>query len=226
MEINKYFKLIYKIVKLPLLKITLDNSMEGRRIHSSFNKIHSRYLFIKQKSIGIALIKLKDFNHAEDYIKSVNGKNSAAYFSRKAVKAGYVFKSIDINKLTNEVFEINNSVAFRQGKEMDKSYKNLSIYPVNENNLYFGVYKEDILVSYLWVVKSGELAILNRLLGHHDFLKDGIMYFMILSYIEYELSAKSKTHFVMYDTFFGASDGLKMFKTRCGFKPYRVKWML
>ena len=109
MEINKYFKLIYKIVKLPLLKITLDNSLEGRRIHSSFNKIHSRYLFIKQKSIGIALIKLRDFNNAEDYIKSVNGKNSAAYFSRKAVKAGYGFKSIEINNLTNEIFEINNS---------------------------------------------------------------------------------------------------------------------
>ena len=127
---------------------------------------------------------------------------------------------------SNEVFEINNSVAFRQGKEMDKSYQEFRNYPINDNNLYFGVYNGGILVSYLWVVKSGELAILNRLLGHQDYLKDGIMYYMILSYIEYELSVKSKTQIVMYDTFFGASDGLKMFKNRCGFKPYRVKWML
>ena len=85
-------------------------------------------------------------------------------------------------------------------------------------------FKDNLLVSYLWVVKSGELAVLNRLLGHADHLNDGIMYFMVTSYVENELTQNGRTRFVMYDTFFGAGDGLKMFKTRCGFNPYRVKW--
>ena len=33
-------------------------------------------------------------------------------------------------------------------------------------------------------------------------------------------------NWIMYDTFFGASDGLKYFKERLGFKPYKVNWRL
>jgi hypothetical protein len=31
--------------------------------------------------------------------------------------------------------------------------------------------------------------------------------------------------YIMYDTFFGASDGLKRFKKKLGFKPYKVRWV-
>ena len=30
--------------------------------------------------------------------------------------------------------------------------------------------------------------------------------------------------YLMYDTFFGASEGLKKFKEKLGFQPYKVKW--
>jgi len=29
----------------------------------------------------------------------------------------------------------------------------------------------------------------------------------------------------MYDTFFGASSGLRYFKERLGFRPYKVRWI-
>lgn len=77
----------------------------------------------------------------------------------------------------------------------------MSNYPVNENNLFYGVFKDNVLVSYLWVVKSGELALLNRLLGHAEHLNDGIMYFMVTSYVENEIKQNGSTRFVMYDTF-------------------------
>jgi hypothetical protein len=82
------------------------------------------------------------------------------------------------------------------------------------------------MVAYLWVVKSGELAVLSRLLGHADHLSNGVMYLLITSYIEQELFKLHDVRFVMYDTFFGAGDGLKLFKTRCGFRPYKVKWFM
>jgi hypothetical protein len=31
--------------------------------------------------------------------------------------------------------------------------------------------------------------------------------------------------YIMYDTFFGATRGMRMFKQKLGFKPYRVKWL-
>ncbi|MFD2270342.1 hypothetical protein ACFS07_02300 [Undibacterium arcticum] len=33
---------------------------------------------------------------------------------------------------------------------------------------------------------------------------------------------QEKVKYVMYDTYFGATEGLKTFKTMLGFKPYRV----
>jgi hypothetical protein len=29
----------------------------------------------------------------------------------------------------------------------------------------------------------------------------------------------------MYDTYIGAGAGMRTFKERCGFQPYRVKWV-
>jgi hypothetical protein len=40
------------------------------------------------------------------------------------------------------------------------------------------------------------------------------------------LMRERAVRFVMYDTFFGASPGLKNFKTILGFKPYRAKYLL
>ena len=31
--------------------------------------------------------------------------------------------------------------------------------------------------------------------------------------------------YIAYDTYFGASDGLKQFKNKLGYKPYKVRWI-
>jgi len=65
------------------------------------------------------------------------------------------------------------------------------------------------------------------LLGHKKFLNDGIMYLMLveLNKLIFNEYKKSGYKYIRYDTFFGASDGLKMFKQKLGFKPYKVKWL-
>lgn len=226
MQFNKFRKIIGEILKLPIISVTLDRSEEGIRLFKNFTRQHTKYFIFKQKTLGVAMIKLQDFANSEAFTQSVNGKNSAAYFSRKALRECYIFRTINPNDLENSILEINNSAGNRQGRAMDDSYKSALKYPTNANNLYFGVFKEDILVAYLWVVKTGELALLNRLLGHADHLNNGIMYLLVTKYVENEIIEKGKTHFVMYDTFLGAGEGLKMFKTRCGFRAYRIKWNL
>ena len=64
----------------------------------------------------------RDFGSKEDYLQSVNGKNSASYYSRKAKKRNYTFQEIDPNEFLNDIFEINTSSLSRQGRQMDKSY--------------------------------------------------------------------------------------------------------
>jgi hypothetical protein len=225
-KIQKVFRIIREVKELPSLQITLDNSETGKRLYDSFTERHPKLKLIRKKTIGVELVKLKDFTNEEEYIKSVNGKNSAAYFSRKAAKANYVFSEIDPNKYVDEIFTVNNSAGSRQGREMDESYTTkMTAYPIDEHNSYYGILNGKNLVAYLWIVKSGELAVLNRLLADADHMNAGVMYLLITSYISHAVKEKSETKFIMYDTFFGATDGLKMFKKRCGFVPHRVKWI-
>ncbi len=220
----KIIKTIKEVSKLPRVSISLDVSLEGKRIYKSFTSKHPKYLLIKNKTIGVALIKTDSFKKPEDYTQSVNGKNSAAYFSRKAGRNGFLFQEINLNDYQKDIAEINQSASNRQGREMDDSYKKEIDYPINKNNIYFGIFKDNKLTVYLWVVKTGELCILNRILGHSDFLDAGIMYLLVTSYVEYAIQNSNSTKYIMYDTFFGASDGLKLFKKRCGFQPYLVTW--
>ena len=82
------------------------------------------------------------------------------------------------------------------------------------------------LVSYCNIAFYGEFVLVVALLGHKKYLNDGIMYLMMIEVnkILFEEYKPKGYKYVMYDTFFGASKGLKNFKKKLGYKPYRVKW--
>ena len=222
----KKLKSIYKEVKgFPIVKVILENNAIGKKLYSSFNSRHPKYFFIGKKTIGVALIEKEKFSSAAEYIQSVNGKNSAAYYSRKAKAAGCVFTSINANDYAEEIHAIHLSAESRQGKKLDTAYENkIANYPVDDNNLYFGILKENKLIAYLWIVKSGDLLLMNRIMGHSQFLDFGTMYLLVTSFVEFSYQLDSKI--IMYDTMLGGTEGLKLFKKRCGFKPCRVNWSL
>jgi hypothetical protein len=166
----------------------------------------------------------------DTYYRHVNGKNSAAYYARKATKRGYVFAEIDRNDHIEEIHRINMSAPVRQGREMSPAYRvKRSVYEKESHMRCFGVKnKNGILVSYCVVGFYGEFALLSVLLGHKRYLNDGIMYLMITEVVRvlYKEYVPAGCNYLMYDTFFGASDGLRRFKSRLGFEPYNVQWVL
>jgi hypothetical protein len=94
--------------------------------------------------------------------------------------------------------------------------------------MYFGVKNKDgKLLAYCYIGFFGEFILINTLLGHKKYLNDGIMYMMMveLNKIVFEQYKKNEYKYIMYDTFFGATDGLKLFKKKLGYKPYKVKWI-
>lgn len=170
------------------------------------------------------MLNLSEFRINEDYLVTVSGKNSTAYYSRKCLKDGYIFRIIDPNKFQTEILTINSSQTERQGIKMAASYLQHLNYPDNHHHFYGGLFLNNELVAYIWFVEQGEMVLVNRILGHAAHLKKGIMYLLFSSSIEFILKQKIKINWVMYDMFFGASEGLKLFKTRLGFKPYFVRW--
>lgn len=229
---NKYIT-ISEVLKLPKVTIrffafTEDTKTKYREVYKYFTKLHRLKLF-RNKTLGVALIDLHIYDTFEKYYKSVNGKNSAAYYSRKALKREYKFIEINRNEYIDDIYEINTSSALRQGREMSAGYlQKQKNYKDETNYRYFGIVNnENKLLAYCNIGFYGEFSLLVTLLGHQKYLNDGIMYLMLIEFnkLMFEEYKEQGCRYIMYDTFFGASDGLKKFKTKLGFKAYKVKWL-
>ncbi len=221
------------IFKLPKRNICFsqvneDNVEEYKRMFFHFTRLHRLKLF-KNKTIGVALIELEEYANFDEYYNKVNGKNSAAYYSRKAKKRKYVFERIDRNDYIEDIYEINTSAEERQGRKMSEDYfRKVQSYKDVHNHQYFGVLNaERKLVAYCNIGFYGEFISINSLLGHKKFLNDGIMYFMMieLNKLIFDEYQQKGCRYIMYDTLLGAREGLRRFKEKLGYKGYRVKWL-
>jgi hypothetical protein len=92
---------------------------------------------------------------------------------------------------------------------------------------------DEQLVSYLSVRRFGNFANYNMLLGHKDFLRDGIVHKMHLDFVKTLLHARNQAtadanfadgsllgiRYVGYGTFFNTYAGLKRWKKSNLFEP-------
>ena len=223
----KKYKFLIKNILSPTGKvfIHLGNSETAKKLLTYFNSRSWKRGYLKLKKYNISLLPIVQFSVEEEYLASVNGKNSAAYFSRRCAKLGYTFQSFNPNDEIVAIFEINTSSTERQGREMDESYKQLvAEWPNDEVNKWFGIYsKEGKLVAYVWIYLVGEMVLINRILGHGDYLKDNVMYLLMTNVVSKFINVR-QINFIMYDTFGKFENGLVMFKKRIGFKPFTVNF--
>lgn len=215
-----------ELKNLPTEDVQLNcNTPECESLYKSFTKPHSKFPLIKAKTHGIALIPIHEFENAAAFIGTISGKNSAAYFSRKAERSGYSFSPFKENDELDSIYSINTSSGERQGNTMSSWYTSKHDKIELADNYYCrGIYHEERLVAYAFIGVFGELAIISNILGHKDHLKGGVMY-LLLTGLCSEIADQKKAKFIMYDTLLGASPGLRMFKERCGFNAYKVNWI-
>lgn len=221
---------IIEIIKLPKIKLTFvddDPTLELKELYHHFTKRHPKYIIIRNKTIGVMLYKLP--KNVEEYNKNITGKNSTGYFSRRCMKLGYYTKYFEQNEYTDEIYNINTSVKERQGRKMSEQYlKNVEKEEKKNCVSYFGVFtKDNLLVGYIRLIRTKNIYIISKLLGHKENLNDNIMY-LLLHDLTIDLIKKGENldycQYFMYDTYFGGSQGIKLFKKRNCFTPYRVKW--
>jgi hypothetical protein len=215
------------VIRLPRIQIQLGSGPEAAETYQWLTERHPRYPLFARKGIGVELIDLRRYLLFEEYLATVGGKHSTAYFRRRALRKGYSFGPINKNDHVEEIDAINTSARVRQGLPMEREYiKFHAKFPVEKNWLYLGI-KDDQgrLVAYLDIHCVGELAYVGPILGHAAFLKDGIMYFLFAEAVRVLMDEKSVRYF-MYDTYFGGRDGLRLFKKRIGFQPFRVRWRM
>lgn len=224
--IKAKWRILKELISLPHVKLNLAGSQD---FYEVFTARHPKFFIFQRKTLGVALIALKNLS-IENYLVSINGKNSAAYYSRKAGKRGYIFQEINPNDHLDDLYTINTSKSYRQGRAMDQAYvKIIDEVKMDSRYKYYGVFNtEKRLVAYAYVPLLGEVATINTILGHGEYLNDGIMYFLVTNILEelLNMDAERRPQYLMYDMWFGASPGLRQFKCKCGFRPYWVRWTI
>lgn len=223
-QLERAARIGIELIGLPTAQLEFQRAICPTRIptvYHVFNGRHARFPLIRNKTLGIALIDLSNFNNCDEYIATVKKKDWAAYHSRVARKRGYSVRRIDRNDFIAEIFAIHTSSDARQGRPMDQNYRTLQTRFDERPPMHsYGVFNaNDRLIGYCSFGIYGNFAATDRLIGFKN--NDGTMYLLLLEII-CRLIEQRTVNFFMYDTFVGAQAGLKSFKKRVGFHPYRV----
>ena len=222
-------RLVVELARLPVVQLRFEQrrNPDGiRSAHALFTRPHPRYKVFGNKTMGIALIDLTAFDgHPGGYLRSVRRSGHAGPQSRKAAARGYQLRRIDRNEHIDEIHAIHTSCEARQGRPMDASYRvKRSAYEDAPHFECHGVFDaEGRLVAYCSMGRYGNFVATDQLMGYKN--QDGIMYLLLLKII-CRLIEEREVDYFMYDTFLGARPGLRDFKRRVGFRPYRARYEL
>jgi hypothetical protein len=210
---------------MPTVHLSLGQNPE---ILPLFTRMHPKYRVFAAKEWGVALLFVPD-----EFAIYLRGKarNVVRTNRNRARRSGFLFSAIDPLARLDDILSINTSTESRQGKPMLKEYSDrdaLKCYFAGKQQDTYGVVDASgTVVAYCYVPVLGDVSVVSRVLGHTHFLEYGIMY-LLLSELVREMSerkaAVGKPDWIMYDTCFGNLPGLRYFKDRMGFRPFRVKW--
>jgi hypothetical protein len=216
------------LLRLPSVRIGVGGEPSCRSVYESLVSRHPRYRLIQCKRWGVALLELPE--SFEAYCKG--GERQALRTNRrKALSAGLEVRPFDPLDSLEDVREVNASQAIRQGRPVFDDYLSVDALRqhFSDTTRVRGAFtNEGRLIGYVDVRVCGDVFLMNRLLGHAEYLGSGVMYLLLSEVVREMIDVRDQEHhpnWGMYDTYFGASAGLRYFKERLGFTPYRVRWV-
>lgn len=222
-------RVVTQLARLPVARLRFEQDLHPEdivRAHASFTRRHPRLKIFRNKTMGIALIDLAAFGgDAGNYLQTVNRKDYAGPKSRKAATRGYRLRPIDRNEHIDEIHAIHTSCEERQGRPMDSAYLvKKTRYENPPHGACYGVFDtEGRLAAYCSTLRYGNFVSTDQLMGYKN--NDGVMHLLLVKII-CRLIEESDVDYFMYDTFLGALPGLREFKRRIGFRPYRARYEL
>ena len=226
-RLREFARLVAEIGALPVAHLRFDLAAhpEQRRMYDLFTKRHPRFKIVRNKTLGIALVDLNHFHSTQEYLRLVRFSGHAGPQRKKALALGYTVREIDRNEFIDDIHAINVSAPVRQGRPMDHHYRVKKVaFEQPRYVVTYGVLDaSNRLVAYCVVGFYDNFAATDQLLGYKT--RHSIMY-LLLAEIICQLIERHRLDFFMYDTFLGAKPGLRDFKRRTGFRPYRARYSI
>lgn len=153
--------------------------------------------------------------------------------SARARRLGYVGVAIaDRGAYADDIYAINTSAPERQGRPMSAGYLERPssapdvppACPLHGVHPY-GVFAPDAkLCAYLWLYRSGDLALVSSILGHADHLPNDVMYELFHTMLCSQAAVGPGV--VVYNRADSGTDGLRYFKSKLGLTSSAVEWLL
>lgn len=201
-----------------------------RKFYQDARRRHPKFPLVRTMEFGVAVCRLPAT--FDEYLREIEAAGRRNY--KKAGREGCSFRRINFNDHLEDIREIRQSSEFRQGRRMPDSYLADSVKPCTDpasrnplhDYAYFGVFREGKLVAYAGCLISGELCMINHILGHADFFELGVVPFLIVDLTRYLREHHPTVRYYSYGTYFGASESLRRFKRKFLFMPHRVRWVL
>jgi hypothetical protein len=221
-------RLALRLMRERPVEIRLFGSEEARAAYRNFTRPHRHLPVLRNKTFGVALMPVPA--KASDPLSGPHARASRQR-RKRALQRGYTFAAFNGSDHIDEILAINRSASVRQGKPLSSSYTSADAVTrySKQRSPFFGVFDSTkVLRAYCHAPTVGEVAVLARFLGEHDRLQDGIMTLMFSEIVLHFAGARAAAgnpHWIMYDTYIGGTAGMRIFKARCGFGAYRVKWL-
>jgi hypothetical protein len=209
------WKTLKQTVWADVVTVGMFGSEYAKKRFRYFSSPHPQFPLIPRKSMGAAMINLQ--RSYAGYQRS-KFRPLAKRKLKSAKQLKYSYANIDAVSATDQIMEINGSRPERGGRSMP---------PLYFGNAHVVKCPAGKVVAYVLVPNIGDLWTVAYVLGHGDHLNSGIMYLLMGHVIEekFELAKTAGSpSWIMYDTWLGASAGLRQFKAVLGFSPYWVRW--
>lgn len=216
------------ILGAPRVRIEMTGDDHARRIHRAFTARHPRLRLTSAKRWGVALLPLPAT--FDDYLAG-GSRKVLRQKRRLAVGHGFRYAEVDSVERLDQVMDIHRSSPVRQGRSLPGYYLDrdeVAATLAQRPSLHGILDADDRLRAYAWAPLTGEAVVFETLLGHAADLELGTMYLLMSEVIRVAIEHRDATGaptWAMYDTFWGASQGLAYFKSRLGFRPYTVDWV-
>lgn len=199
----------------------------------------------------VASLSLRDYTY-ESYVAAIrkHGNANAVREARKAKNAGYVVEPFPRQLFIPDIYAINTSAPARGGEPMRDVYLRsigemggaprrdiplrkpkctkhhqtmFGVFRPNPGHMQGEVKTDRQLVAYLSVNRYGNCAIYSTLLGHHAYLRDGIMSLLHLEVVRSLMHPEDETlkgiDYLMYHRYHNAHPGLTAWKKHRVFRP-------
>ena len=160
------------------------------------------------------------------YLKLIGDKSRNML--SKARRAGYSARPFVTAQYLDDIYAINTSKEERGGVPMGQVYRDYP-KPMDEDPDDFcprhgvvniGCFSGERLVAYCNMPIVGELGIVNRILGHGDHLRSGVMNMLVHSMVEYAVARYPLIAAINYRTLLSRTPGVDTFKKSVGFRSF------